>query len=66
MDGFVGDLLQRFSFCYKKEQEKMNISVVCLYSIFRIAFLGDQVMEKKLFSRNKLLWEGFSGDGRVE
>lgn len=40
----------------------MNVSVVGGYGIFCKAFLGDQIMEKKLFCRNELLWEGFSGD----
>ena len=63
MNCFYVDLLQGTFFFQKKEEEEINVRVVCFDSIFRKAFLGDKVVEKKLFCRNKLLWEGFFGDG---
>jgi len=65
VNGSAGDLLQRFSFLQEKNKKEMNICVVGLNSIFCKAFFSDQIMKKDLFCRNKLLWEGFSGDGRV-
>lgn len=57
-------MLQGFIFCGQEEKKKMDIRVVGSDRVFCKAFLGDQVMEKNLFCRNELLWEGLSGDGR--
>jgi len=66
MNCFSSDILQRFLFCCQEEKEKMNIGIVGSDRVFCKALLGNQVMEKDLFCRNELLWEGFSSDGRVE
>jgi hypothetical protein len=48
----------------KKGKKQVNIAVIGMHSIFCESFLGDQVMEKKLFRDDKLLGKGFAGDGR--
>lgn len=54
-----------FLFLEKKSKKEVNVAFVGCNTIFGKAFLGDQIVEKKLSCRNKLLWEGFAGDDRV-
>jgi len=64
MDDIAGYLLQGFLFSQKKEKENINVCVVSFDGIVCKAFLSDEIMEKELFCRNKLLWKGFVGDGK--
>lgn len=54
-----------FLFLEEKSQEEVNVALIGYNTVFGKTFLGDQIVEKKLSCGNKLLWEGFTGDGRV-
>ncbi|GEM_PF-1887056 len=65
MNDFAVDLLQFFFSAREKTEKKMDVCVVGLDGVFCKASLGDEVVKKELFGSSKLLWEGFSGDGRL-
>ncbi len=67
MNSRTVDLLQGayWRFFLQESKKEVNIGRVGLDGVFGKAFLRDQVVEKKLFCRNKLLGEGCGVDGNV-